>query len=87
MPGQEPRGHWPAGRVLAAGVTGGGVACYGYALCPGLLGSLPLSQRATGIANLWLAGGGVFPGPGVANVLRSGLRAAALADATLSGNA
>ena len=69
------------------GRQGGGAACYGYALRPGLLGSLPLSPRATGIANLWLAGGGVFPGPGVANVLRSGLRAAALADATLSGNA
>jgi phytoene dehydrogenase-like protein len=37
------------------------------------------------VANLFLAGGSVFPGPGVANVIRSGLRAAALADAAVSG--
>lgn len=79
--------QWPDGRILAASVAGGGDACYGYAMRPGFLGSLRLSQRATGIANLWLAGGGVFPGPGVANSLRSGLRAAALADAALSRDA
>jgi phytoene dehydrogenase-like protein len=78
-------GQWPGGRVLAAGVEGGGEPCYGYAMRPGLLGSLRLSQRAAGLANLWLAGGAVFPGPGVANVLRSGLRAAALADGALAG--
>lgn len=76
-------GQWPGGRVRAAGVSGGGEPCYGCALRPGLRGSLPLSQRAAGLANLWLAGGSVFPGPGVANVLRSGLRAAALAEAGL----
>lgn len=69
--------------MRAAGVSGGGEPCYGCALRPGLRGSLPLSQRAAGLANLWLAGGSVFPGPGVANVLRSGLRAAALAEAGL----
>jgi phytoene dehydrogenase-like protein len=78
-------GLWPAGPVLASGVSGNGRPCYGYALRPGLSGSLPLSQRAAGLANLWLAGGGVFPGAGVANALRSGLRAAALADAALTG--
>jgi phytoene desaturase len=72
-------GQWPAGRVLAAGVAGGAASCYGSAMRPGLLGGLRPSQRVGGIANLWLAGGAVFPGPGVANALRSGLRAAALA--------
>jgi phytoene dehydrogenase-like protein len=78
-------GQWPAGPVLAAGVSGDGQSCYGCALRPGLWGSLPLSQRAAGLDNLWLAGAGVFPGPGVANALRSGLRAAARADAGLTG--
>jgi hypothetical protein len=31
-----------------------------------------------GVANLLRAGGSVFPGPGLANVIRSGLRAADL---------
>jgi phytoene dehydrogenase-like protein len=37
------------------------------------------------LANLILAGASVFPGPGVTNVIRSGLRAAALVDAALGG--
>ena len=32
-------GQWPAGRVLAAGVAGGGAACYGYSVGPGLSGA------------------------------------------------
>jgi hypothetical protein len=51
---------------------------------PGTAREPPLSPRATGSPTYgWPAAG--FPGPGVANVLRSGLRAPALADATLSG--
>jgi 1-hydroxycarotenoid 3,4-desaturase len=80
-------GHWPDGPVLASGVGGTGHSCYGHALRPGLRGGLPLSQRVGGMANLWLAGGGVFPGPGVANALRSGLRAAELAHVALTGPA
>jgi phytoene dehydrogenase-like protein len=80
-------GWWPVGHVLEAGVAGDGRPGYGLALSPGLLGSLPLSQRAAGLVNLWMAGAGVFPGPGVANALRSGLRAAALADEALAGGA
>jgi phytoene desaturase len=76
-------GQWPGGRVLADGVAGGTAPCYGYAVGPGLFRSFQLSQRVGGTPNLFLAGGSVFPGPGVANVLRSGLRAAALADAVL----
>lgn len=76
-------GAWPGGRVLASGEAGGGEGCYGYAPRPGLLGAMPLSQRVSGVTNLWLAGGGVFPGPGVSNVLRSGVRAATLAATAL----
>jgi phytoene dehydrogenase-like protein len=75
-------GQWPGGRVLAHGVAGGAGACYGYAIGPGLFASFRLPQRVRGVAGLVLAGGSVFPGPGVANVVRSGLRAAALLDAT-----
>ena len=69
---------WPTGRVLAHGVAGGGESCYGTAVGPGLFASLRPSQRVTGVRNLVRAGGSVFPGPGVSNVIRSGLRAAAL---------
>ena len=68
---------WPAGRVLAQGVAGGAESCYGGAIGPGLFASFRPSPR-TGVANLVRAGGTVFPGPGIANVLRSALRAAAL---------
>jgi phytoene dehydrogenase-like protein len=77
-------GHWPDGPVLAHGVAGGAESCYGYAIGPGLFASFRLPQRVAGIPGLVLAGGSVFPGPGVANVVRSGLRAAALLDATLN---
>jgi phytoene dehydrogenase-like protein len=77
-------GAWPAGRVVADGVAGGRTPCYGYRIGPGLFGSFRPSQRAAGLPNLVLAGGSVFPGPGVANVVRSGLRAADLVDACLS---
>ncbi len=77
-------GQWPDGPVLAHGVAGGSESCYGYAIGPGLFASFRLAQRVAGIPNLVLAGGSVFPGPGVANVVRSGLRAAALLDATLT---
>jgi len=70
--------QWPAGRVLACGVAGGTHSCYGYAIGPGLLASFHPSQRVAGVTNLVRAGASAFPGPGVANVLRSGLRAAAL---------
>jgi phytoene desaturase len=73
-------GAWPAGRVLAHGVAGGEAACYGAAIGPGLLASFRPSQRVRGVKNLVRAGASVFPGPGLANVLRSGLRAAALVD-------
>src|SRR5262249_13144753 len=78
-------GPWPAGPVLARGVAGGTEACYGYAIGPGLFASFRLPQRVRGISGLVLAGGSVFPGPGVANVVRSGLRAAALLDAAPVG--
>jgi phytoene dehydrogenase-like protein len=78
-------GAWPAGRVVAAGVAGGRTPCYGYRIGPGLFGSFRPSQRVPGVVNLVLAGGSVFPGPGVANVIRSGLRAADLVEARLRG--
>ncbi len=81
----ETAGQWPAGKVLAQGVAGGATSCYGYRIGPGLLSGFRPSQRVPGVANLFLAGGSVFPGPGVANVIRSGLRAAALADAAVTG--
>jgi phytoene dehydrogenase-like protein len=74
-------GQWPPGRVLARGVAAGPASCYGYAIGPGLFASFRPSQRVPGLENLFLAGGSVFPGPGLANVVRSGLRAAALARA------
>jgi diapolycopene oxygenase len=80
-------GQWPAGRILASGITGGTAPCYGYAIGGGLLGSLRPSQRVRHLPNLFLAGGSVFPGPGVANVVRSGLRAAELASRHLGGGA
>lgn len=69
---------WPTGRVLAHGVAGGAESCYGSAIGPGLFASFRPSQRVPGVANLIRAGGSVFPGPGLANVIRSGLRAAEL---------
>jgi phytoene desaturase len=78
-------GQWPGGRVLASGLSNGTGACYGYAIGPGLFSSFRPSQRVAGVNNLVLAGQSVFPGPGVANVIRSGLRAAALADASIAG--
>jgi phytoene desaturase len=69
---------WPTGRVLAHGVAGGGASCYGAAIGSGLFASFRPSQRVPGVANLVRAGGSVFPGPGLANVIRSGLRAAEL---------
>ena len=72
-------GLWPPGRVVARGVSAGPASCYGYAIGPGLFASVRPSQRVRGLDNLVLAGGSVFPGPGLANVVRSGLRAAELA--------
>lgn len=73
--------QWPEGRVLASGVFTDATSCYGYAVGASLFSARHTSQRVTGIGNLVLAGKTVFPGPGVANVIRSGLRAADLADA------
>jgi hypothetical protein len=73
----EAHGQWPAGRVLAQGVEGGGASCYGYRIAPGILGAFRPSQCVPGMP-LALAGGSVFPGPGVSNALWSGLRAAAI---------
>jgi phytoene dehydrogenase-like protein len=81
----EFAGQWPEGKVLAHGVAGGAASCYGYRIGAGLLSGFRPSQRVPGLANLFLAGASVFPGPGVANVIRSGLRAAALADAAVAG--
>jgi phytoene dehydrogenase-like protein len=64
--------------VLASGVAGGAHSCYGYAIGPGLLASFRPPQRVAGVPNLVRAGASVFPGPGIANAVRSGLRAAAL---------
>jgi diapolycopene oxygenase len=72
---------WPTGRVLAHGVGGGEESCYGEAIGPGVFASFRPSQRVPGVANLVRAGGSVFPGPGLANVIRSGLRAAELIQA------
>ena len=74
---------WPGGRVLAQGVAGGIEPCYGAAIGPGLFSSFRAPQRVRGVVNLVRAGGSVFPGPGVSNVVRSGLRAAALLDERL----
>ena len=71
-------GRRPTGRVLAHGVAGGAAPCYGTAIGPGLFASFRPSQRVPGVANLVRAGGSVFPGPGVTNAIRSGLRAAEL---------
>lgn len=81
----EAAGQWPAGRVLAHGTAGGTASCYGYRIGPGLFSGFRPSQRVPRVSNLFLAGDSVFPGPGVANVIRSGLRAAALADTAVSG--
>lgn len=81
----ESAGQWPEGKVLAHGVAGGAASCYGYRIGAGLLSGFRPSQRVPGLANLFRAGASVFPGPGVANVIRSGLRAAALADAAVAG--
>jgi diapolycopene oxygenase len=81
----ETAGQWPQGRILACGVAGGPSSCYGYRIGPGLFSGFRPSQRVRGLANLFLAGGSVFPGPGVSNVIRSGLRAAALADTATGG--
>jgi phytoene dehydrogenase-like protein len=77
----EAYGQWPSGRVLAEGVAGGGASCYGYRIGPGLFRAFRPSQRVPGLP-LALAGDSVFPGPGVANVLSSGLRAASLVGRT-----
>lgn len=69
---------WPTGRILAHGIAGGEESCYGGAIGPGFFASFRPSQRVLGVANLLRAGGSVFPGPGLANVIRSGLRAADL---------
>lgn len=75
----QAAGHWPAGRVVAEGVAGGAASCYGYTIGRGLLRAFRPSQRVPALDNVFLAGGSVFPGPGVANAVRSGMRAAALA--------
>ena len=81
---EAPR-RWPGGSVVAQGASGGSSSCYGGEIGPGLFASFRPSQRVRGLANLVRAGGSVFPGPGIANVIRSGLRAAAMTDATLCG--
>ena len=81
----EATRRWPGGRVVAQGASGGSSSCYGGEIGPGLFASFRPSQRVPGLANLVRAGGSVFPGPGVANVIRSGLRAASMTDAILSG--
>ena len=78
-------GQWPGGSVLAHDVSADPGGCYGYAIGAGILSSRHPSQRVPGVANLILAGKTVFPGPGVANVIRSGLRAADLAEAAAGG--
>lgn len=83
--GLEATGSWPGGSVVAQGASGGSSSCYGGEIGPGLFASFRPSQRVRGLANLVRAGGSVFPGPGIANVIRSGLRAAAMTDAMLSG--
>ena len=82
--GLETTRRWPGGSVVAQGASGGSSSCYGGEIGPGLFASFRPSQRVRGLTNLVRAGGSVFPGPGIANVIRSGLRAAAMTDATLS---
>ena len=82
----RPRGTGRAGPVVEQGASGGSSSCYGDAIGPGLFASFRPSQRVRGLCNVVRAGGSVFPGPGVANVIRSGLRAALLTDAFLAGN-
>ena len=77
--------QWPDGRVLASGVFTDATSCYGYAVGASLFSARHTSQRVAGLANLILAGKTVFPGPGVANVIRSGLRAADLAETAATG--
>ena len=81
----ERADRWPGGSVVAQGASGGSSSCYGGEIGPGLFASFRPSQRVRGLANLVRAGGSVFPGPGVANVIRSGLRAASMTDAVLTG--
>ena len=81
----EAARYWPGGRVVAQGASGGSSSCYGTAIGPGLFASFRPSQRVPGLCNIFRAGGSVFPGPGVANVVRSGLRAALLTDDILTG--
>ena len=71
----EAARRWPGGTVIAQGASGGSSSCYGGAIGPGLFASFRPSQRVGGVPNLVRAGASVFPGPGIANVLRSGLRA------------
>jgi len=71
-------GQWPEGRVLAQGLAGGEASAYGDAIGLGLFSSFRPSQRIPGVRHLVRAGASVFPGPGLANVVRSGLRAADL---------
>lgn len=81
----EATRRWPGGSVVAQDASGGSSSCYGGEIGPGLFASFRPSQRVRGLGNLVRAGGSVFPGPGIANVIRSGLRAAAMTDATLCG--
>ncbi len=77
--------QWPEGRVLASGIFTDATSCYGYSVGASLFSARHPSQRAADPHNLVLAGKTVFPGPGVANVIRSGLRAAELAEAAAGG--
>ncbi len=71
----ERAGQWPAGPgARPAASPAAPDSCYGYAIGPGLFASFRPSQRVAGVPNLVRAGASVFPGPGIANVLRSGLR-------------
>jgi hypothetical protein len=79
--------QWPGGRVLASGLFTDATSCYGYAVGASLFSARHPSQRVPGFDNLILAGKTVFPGPGVANVIRSGLRAADLAETAAGGSA
>jgi phytoene desaturase len=81
----EAARHWPGGTVIEQGASGESSSCYGAEIGPGLFASFRPSQRVRGLCNVVRAGGSVFPGPGVANVIRSGLRAAMLAGAFLAG--
>jgi phytoene dehydrogenase-like protein len=81
----QSAGQWPDGPVRAQGVSADPGGCYGFAIGAGILSGRHPSQRLPAVANLILAGKTVFPGPGVANVIRSGLRAADLAEAAATG--